>query len=61
MGNYQAGARVRFVKQVQRCTGAAWPGGTGRVHEATGDGYHIGKDSDGVHLDAVNDHEIGPA
>ncbi len=61
MGNYRAGAKVRFVKHVQRSTGAGWPGDTGRIHEVTGDGYRIRKDADGVHLDNVKDNEIEPA
>lgn len=60
MGQYSAGQKVKAVKVVHRSSGSAWPGTTGKIVKATGDGYEIRWDN-GSTATTVKDNEIEKA
>jgi hypothetical protein len=60
MSSYSAGQRVKATTNIQRSSGAAWPGDTGRVTRVTGDGCVIRWDN-GAETDVVKDNEISRA
>jgi hypothetical protein len=55
--NLSQGQRVKAVKEIQRSSGAAWPGDTGSITKVTGDGYVI-RWSNGAETSVVKDNEV---